>query len=129
MVPGRHFRRALDGVVHQGAEAAPATVRVAGAPHLLEVFHHEQPETGRQLVHLLNHELQPVEQVVPALDLEITLAGGPSPARVRALRAGVELTVTRRADGWSCVLPRLEEFEVLALEPQRPGTGPADKSS
>jgi hypothetical protein len=100
------------------ADADPAPMTVAGPPHVIELMYHEQPDTGRRLLFLLNHELGPVEEVIPATELKIAFRRATPPARVRALRAGIDLTTTRREGGWSCTLPRLNEFEVLAMEPR-----------
>ncbi|NQU10356.1 beta-galactosidase trimerization domain-containing protein, partial [bacterium] len=82
------YRQVVGAIV---AEAAPAPVRIAGVPHLLEVMLHEQPATGRRLVFLLNHELQAVDEVIPAEHVEVALRGGDRPGTVRALRAGLDL--------------------------------------
>ncbi|MFA6107257.1 MAG: alpha-amylase family protein [Candidatus Latescibacterota bacterium] len=97
-----------------GSAAKP--LRVSGPPHLLDLHLRQQPSRRRVLVHLVNLELGPISEVVPAYKVGIEVRV-PFPVRsVIALRADRSLRFRQRAGKVSLVLPELREYEVVALE-------------
>jgi hypothetical protein len=70
------------------------------------------------LVHLVNFTgemKRPIDRVTPVRDLRITLHGVPGAETAKALVAGTELETERRNGSLSCVLPELNEYEVIEI--------------
>jgi hypothetical protein len=91
-------------------------LRVTGAPNILDLHLRMQPGRRRAMVHLVNLELGPIDEIVPArgIDIEARL-----PFRVKsamALRSGGNPRVTRRGDRIALRLPEVLEYEVVVLE-------------
>jgi hypothetical protein len=105
----RLFRRLLE------TQDAPI-LRIENCPHLVEVNLRAAVDDGRRLFYLTNHELNGVEQIVPAVDLRVSLRDSKPVRGVRALRAGQALSFEQNGDELTFGLPRLEEFEVVLIE-------------
>ena len=102
---------------------AKPLVTAGNCPSSVEVVLRGQPTTGRLLVHLVNFTgemTRPMESVVALRDLELTLHFG-GLERARALRLRKELDVRQTKDGTALSIPKLDEYEVVALEPFHAG--------
>jgi hypothetical protein len=109
------YLRLLRGILRQEVRSP---VEVTGAPHLLHVNLRANAQ-GDTLLHLVNYEIGPVDSVIPAADLRIALRTGGPVQSVRALRLERELPFTAADGGVAFTLPRLEEYEVVAIEPRQ----------
>ncbi|MGH2355632.1 MAG: hypothetical protein ACRDJN_28840, partial [Chloroflexota bacterium] len=104
-------------------DAASPVETGAGTPPCVEVTVHDQADTGRRLVHLVNfsgHQDRsfhdPLE--IRNLTLRITPPAAGRVRRVRALVAGQELALQGESDGRIGVtVPALGLFEAIVLEP------------
>lgn len=97
-----------------GSEVLP--VRLLGAPHRLDLHLRRQPGRKRTLIHLVNLELGPIDEIVPAYRLAIEVHVDYSVASAIALRAEKELRFRQRGEWTRFTLPELREFEVIVLE-------------
>lgn len=97
------------------AEITPAAT-LDGPPHIISVNLREQPALGRALLHLVNYEDRAIEQVIPALDLRVTVQVPRQAQSVRALKLGLDLPFARAGEALTFALPRLDEYEVIAIE-------------
>jgi hypothetical protein len=92
---------------------------IADAPPQVEVVVGQRPD-GRQVVHLINHsghQDRSYHEPLPILDLGLSLdPGGAVPGRAKALVAGQDLPLEREGDRVRLRLPRLDAFEVIALD-------------
>jgi len=107
------YRRLVEGIIRHRVRPP---VTVAGPAHTLEVLVRDQPAAARRLVHLVNYEIGPLEEVIPAENVTVALPMGAPPRRVRALHAGRDLAASY-ADGVATVLlPRMAEHELVVFE-------------
>jgi hypothetical protein len=108
------YQKIMEGIIEH--ETAPL-VRIDGAAHLLEVNLRDQPSRRRRLVHLVNYEISGIDHIVPATGVRITVATSQPARGVRALRLEKNLRFQQKAGKVSFILPRLEEFEIVAIDP------------
>ena len=95
----------------------PVRVEAEG---LVGVTLFEQPERGRWLVHLLNFNADWVEsyaELAPVADLRLTITppAGQAVRSARAVLTDQDLPLGAGDGGVSCSLPRLDEYEIIAL--------------
>ena len=98
---------------------AKMLVSVGNCPSSVEIVLRGQPPKARLLVHLVNFTgemTRPMESVVAVRDLKLTLHFE-GLERAKALCIGKELDLQQTEDGPTLSIPRLEEYEVVALEP------------
>ncbi len=91
-------------------------VRIENVPHLMEVILREQPDKKRLMVHLMNFEMQPIDKVVPAVEAEISVECSFPVKQARSLRKKETLRFIQKNNKVRFVVPRIEEFEVIAME-------------
>jgi len=107
------YARIIKSIVNQEIDA---DIHLENIPHLVEVNIRDQKEKRRRMIHLVNYEIQPIESVVPACDVQIQICS-PWPVRnIHALCLSRKLTFTQDGDSVRFILPRLEEFEVIVVE-------------
>lgn len=106
------YGEVLKGILDR--EIVPV-VEVTGPPHVLNVSVRAQEE-DTLLVQLVNYELRPVNEVIPAHDVTVRVRTKKPVTGVTALRAGTTLDFTPTDDGATFVLPLLTEFDVLAVK-------------
>ena len=96
---------------------APPPVEVSGAPGSVEVVLRSQNDGRRLLVHLVNFTgemTRPIRSVIPVPNVRVTVPAG---SKAYTLFRKQPLPVTKDARGRAQVtLPRLEEYEVIAIE-------------
>ncbi len=97
-----------------GQEALP--VKVTGAPHMMDVYLRRQARQKRTMVHLVNLELGPIDEIVPAQKVIIEAQVSYPVKTATALRSGKVLKFKQRGEQVKVTLPELQEFEVIALE-------------
>lgn len=118
------YRELLRAAVTWAAGGEPSPV-VAGAatPPCVEVTVHDQPETGRRLVHLVNfsgHQDRSFHEPLEIRNLRLRVQAPPAgpPRRARALVSGQDLPLSTDPDGWvSVIVPALGLLEAVAFEP------------
>jgi len=94
----------------------PMPLGVSGAPNLMDVHLRVQSRQKRTMVHLVNLELGPIDEIVPAHRVVVQVQV-PYPVKTAmALRAEKTLTFKQRGAQVTLALPELREFEVIALE-------------
>lgn len=92
-------------------------VRVSGPPHFINTSVRKQGD-NTTLIQLVNYELRPIQSIIRANDLKITVRTDAKVKSARALRLDQELDFTTTHDGAVIALPLLDEFEVVAVETQ-----------
>ena len=97
-------------------EYARVPVVIENVPHLMEVILREQPDKKRLLVHLLNFELQPIDRIIPIVNATVSVECSSPARRVRTLRSKQNLKFIQKGTTVRFVVPRIEEFEVVAVE-------------
>ncbi len=97
-----------------GRETVP--VSVMGAPHMMDVHLRLQPRQKRTMVHLVNLELGPIDEIVPAYRVKVDVQVDYPVKTATALRSGKMLKFKQKKGVVSLTLPELLEFEVIALE-------------
>jgi hypothetical protein len=97
-----------------GREAVP--VSVTGAPHMMDVHLRLQPKQKRTMVHLVNLELGPIDEIVPAYRVKVDVQVDYPVKTATALRSGKTLKFKQKKGMVSLTLPELLEFEVIAIE-------------
>ena len=89
---------------------------VSGAPNLIDVHLRLQPSRKRTMVHLVNLELGPIDEIIPARGLRLEVAVAHPVTSVTALRSGKSIRFRSNGTRVAFTLSELKEFEVLALE-------------
>jgi hypothetical protein len=87
-------------------------VKLSGAPNLLELRPRISADGTALIVHLVNLEVGPIERVVPARDITVTVEGMRF-TRCRALEADRALPLRVTGSGVEATLESMEEFEAL----------------
>ncbi len=108
-------------IVSNSAQAmAKPLVSLRDCPSSVEVVLRAQPGNARLLVHLINFTgemTRPMERVVSIRNLELTLHDFAGLRKARALHLGRDLRLRRFGSDALLSIPRLEEYEVISLEP------------
>ncbi len=105
------YARIIRGIL---ARETTPLVRVENLSNLVEVNLRGRP--GQTLVHLVNCELSGIEEVSPATDVTFHVTAPHAVRRVRALRMEKDLAFRQNAGEVTFLLPRLEAFEIIAIE-------------
>ncbi len=107
------LRDLIDGLLPQGRQL------IADAHPLVEISLMRQPARRRLLIHLINLSGHSQTAYFPPLVTgPIRISVVASFARARSLRLGRFLRVQRRGQYGEFVLPRLEDFDTVVLEPE-----------
>lgn len=91
---------------------------ITDAPAQVEASVSTQRTLGRTLVHLVNrtgHQGHAFYEPIVLRDIEVSVRAEGA-TRMRAVRAGAELTATREGDRLTATLPSLGLFELIAIE-------------
>ena len=111
------FRLLLENAV-RWLSSSPVTVH--GSPRSVDLVVRYQPLRRRLLVHLVNltgEMTRPIERVVPIRDVAISFHRTAGEVRAHARMLGASLKGRPGKNGWEFVLPVLEEYEVVTIEP------------
>ncbi|MBI3679882.1 MAG: beta-galactosidase trimerization domain-containing protein [Acidobacteria bacterium] len=112
-ISGFRLPELMDLVANAARQMAKPVVRLENAPGSLEMVVRSQQQGKRLLVHLVNFTgemTRPIRKVQPLTRIRLSIDGQWSTAK--ALMSGQTLPLTKG----SVVLPRVDEYEVVALE-------------
>jgi hypothetical protein len=107
------YARIIENIVKTQVEP---DVYLENVSNLIEVNLRDQAEQRRRMIHLVNYEIQPIENVVPARDAHIRVRCPWPVQSVRTLRSSENLSFTLEGEVVRFTVPRLEEFEVIVLD-------------
>jgi len=115
-----HLPELLRLVENAVRRLAPPPVTVGNAPQSLEIVLRSQQQGKRLLLHLVNFTgemTRPIQRVLPAENLRVTLLKAGSVKRASTLVRPQVLKVERdRGGGVQFALPRVDEYEVVVIE-------------
>jgi hypothetical protein len=115
-----HLPELLRLVKNAVGRLAPPPVTIENAPQSLELVLRSQFEGKRLLLHLVNFTgemTRPIQRVLPAENLRITLRQAGEVKKVSTLVRPQVLKTQRDRDGrLQFVVPRVEEYEVVVIE-------------
>jgi hypothetical protein len=121
LIAGFHVPELLQVAENAVRILAPPLVRIDNAPGSLEVVLRSQQEGKRLLLHLVNSTgemTRPIRKVMPLYNLRIRLDQAGDAAKVFTLVRPRQLAWQKdKAGNLQFVLPRVDEYEVVVIEP------------
>ena len=94
-------------------------IRLENAPVSVEVILRRQKQKNRLLIHLINFTggmSRPIEEIIPIHDIKINIDLPQEITSARALWLDQELPFTKSGTTLELTLPKLNEYEVIALQ-------------